>query len=380
MRRRYRLLISVFVIIASIALVLAMILLSHASEGPIEGSLEAIANVLSHLEARVVRHVRGPGRAGKLTAIASERSNPDSLRHPGELMLGAYDTQLPGSFDGFLRIEESIGHALPLIQIYTAWGDKREQQFPSHILRAINDIGSIPVVTWEPWLTDFENRLHSDLPLRDQRERNGLAAVAAGHYDFYVDEWAREAARFGAPFLLRFAHEMNDPYRYPWGPQNNRTEDFVAAWQHVVQRFRAAGASNAVWVWSPHVAYAGFESFYPGDEFVDWVATGALNYGTVARWSAWWTFEQIFGKHYRALAAFGKPIMVAEFGTLAVGGSRSEWFTQALSALPKQFPAVKAVVFFNVPSDRTVTYQAVDWSIVNDSASVRAIRTAIDRW
>src|SRR6185369_3819852 len=49
---------------------------------------------------------------------------------------------------------------------------------------------------------------------------------------------------------LRFAHEMNDPYRYPWGPQNNSKEEYIYAWQHVWQRFQKAGARNVIWTWS----------------------------------------------------------------------------------------------------------------------------------
>jgi beta-mannanase len=82
--------------------------------------------------------------------------------------------------------------------------------------------------------------------------------------------------------FVRFAHEMNDPYRYPWGPQHNTKEEFIAAWRHVVERFRAAGAGNVIWVWSPHVAYEYWDLYYPGDEFVDWAATGVLNFGPIA--------------------------------------------------------------------------------------------------
>jgi hypothetical protein len=364
----------------SVGLVLALVLLGTATAGPIGAVLEAVGSTVSQLESRAVHRLRGPGRLREMEFIAPLRASADSLRQPQQFLIGTYDAELPGSLDGVLRVEKAIGGPLPLIQVYTAWGDRADQRFPARILQAIRDIGSIPVITWEPWLTDFENRLHPHLPLRDDRDRGGLAAVAAGSYDFYIDAWAREAARFGTPLMVRFAHEMNDPYRYPWGPQNNAPNDYIAAWQRVVDRFRAAGAHNVVWVWSPHVAYEGYEWFYPGDGYVDWTATGVLNYGTVAQWSQWWTFDEIFAKHYEQLAAFGKPIMIAEFGTLTVGGPRAEWFEQALLRMPERFPALRALLFFHVPSDQTITYQALDWSFVEDSASVRAIRSAVAGW
>jgi beta-mannanase len=201
--------------------------------------------------------------------------------------------------------------------------------------------------------------------------------VARGDYDFYIDAWAAGAARFRKPFFVRFAHEMNDPYRYPWGPQNNTKEEYVAAWRHVVDRFRRAGATNVLWVWSPHVAYEYWDLYYPGDAYVDWVATGVLNFGPIAQWSRWWTFGEIFGTKYPRLASFGKPVMIAELGSLAVGGDRAAWYRDALQSIPRGYPAVRAIVFFNVRDDQTVTYQKVDWTITGDSVVASAVRSAL---
>jgi hypothetical protein len=380
MKRRHRILLSALAVAGSIALVLGFVLLGSATGGPLTTAMESVGGVVSRLEARAVYRMRGPGRSRSMEWLAPLRTHADALRDPPRILIGAYDDGLPTTLEGVLALERVLGTPLPLIQVYTAWGDRHEQRFPLRLLRAIADLGSIPVVTWEPWLVDFENRLHPDLPLRDQRDRGGLRAIAAGTYDFYIDAWAHEAARFGRPLLIRFGHEMNDPYRYPWGPQNNDPGDFIAAWRRVVDRFRAAGAHNAVWVWAPHLAYEGWEAYYPGDDWVDWVGTGVLNYGTVAYWSKWWTFDEIFGQRYDRFAALGKPIMIAEFGSLAVGGSRPEWLAQALHELPARFPAVRALLFFDVEGDRTVTYQALDWSVQQDSASVQAIRAGLRSW
>jgi hypothetical protein len=305
------------------------------------------------------------------------RSSAVALAFPDTLLLGAYDDGLPSSLEGVLALEEMLGARFALVPVYTAWGDLPEHAFPRRLAEAIHELGSIPVVTWEPWLTTFENRLHPHLPLREGRDRDGLAAVARGDYDHYVDAWASEAARFGHPLLLRFAHEMNDPYRYPWGPQNNEPQAFIDAWRHVVDRFRAVGADNVVWVWSPHVAYEGYEAYWPGDPWVDWVGAAALNYGTVAYWSRWWSFEEIFGRHAAFLEGFGKPIIIAELGTLSVGGDRAAWYRDALTDIERRHPRVKALVFFHVSSDATVTRQALDWSFEEDTAVLGAVREAL---
>jgi hypothetical protein len=173
---------------------------------------------------------------------------------------------------------------------------------------------------------------------------------------------------------------MNDPYRYSWGPQNNTKEEFIGAWRRVVERSRLAGAHNVIWIWSPHVAYEYWTHYYPGDEWVDWVATGVLNYGPIASWSRWWTFDEIFGRSENSLAAFGKPVMIAELGSLAVGGDRTSWFREALTDLPQHHPSVKAILFFHVRGDQTVTYQKLDWSFLDDSSTVTALRDALAPW
>jgi hypothetical protein len=379
MRKTHRIGLSVAVVGGSIALVVGLVLLGRASEGPIGAGLETIGSLVRSVESRAATRLRAPGRAAELGWLEPIRARADSLRRPDPFLLGSYDGGLPASFDGVLRIEQALGEPLPIVQVYTAWGDRPDQRFPTRLVEAIRGLGSVPMVTWEPWLSDFENRLHPHLPLRDDRDRGGLAHIATGAYDFYIDEWARDAARFGSPLMVRLAHEMNDPYRYPWGPHNNAREDFIAAWRHVVERFRAAGAVNVVWVWTPHVAYEGWEWYYPGDDVVDWVGTGVLNYGTIAHWSRWWSFDEIFGRHYETMAGFGKPLIIAEFGSLAVGGNRAAWYESALTGLQQRYPQVRSLVFFHVERDQTVSLQALDWGFADEPEVVEAIRRSLGR-
>jgi len=356
---------------------LALTAVSSTSEGPLSGALDRLGSTFGSFEHTMRKRFQGPGRSAGLKWFESYRNDIEKLKRPDVVLLGAYDSGIPGTLDGVLGLEHALGTTLPLIQLYRAWGDRPDQSFPIELVTAISDLGSVPVVTWEPWLSDFASERHSQIPLRDQRDRHGMAAIASGEYDFYIDAWAADAAKFGRPIFIRFGHEMNDPYRYPWGPQNNTNAEFIAAWKHVVGRFRRAGANNVLWVWSPHVAYKYWELYYPGSDYVDWVATGALNFGPIAQWSRWWSFREIFGQKEPMLASFGKPVMVAEFGSLAVGGNRAGWYRDALDSLTSKYPKVRAVLFFNVKNDQTVTYQKVDWTIDGDSTVLRAVRPLI---
>ena len=364
----------------SIAVVVALTAFSAAAQGPIGTLLDRLGAGWGSLEYALRERLTGGGRGRSLAWLAPYASDVARLRAPDVVLLGAYDSGLPASLEGVVELEQQIGVTFPLIQFYSAWGDKADQRFPLQLATAVSDMGSIPVITWEPWLTDFENASHPGLPLRTARDQHGLAAIGRGDYDFYVDAWAADARRFGRPLFVRFAHEMNDPYRYPWGPQNNSKEEFIAAWRHVVERFAAIGATNVLWVWSPHIAYQYWELYYPGADVVDWVATGALNFGAVAHWSQWWTFRELFGSKYNAMMTFDKPILIAEFGSLAVGGDRTRWYLEAIQALAHEYTGVKALLFFNGRNDQTVTYQKVDWSLTSDQALASAVQHELRTW
>jgi beta-mannanase len=188
------------------------------------------------------------------------------------------------------------------------------------------------------------------------------------------------AKNYGRPFYLRMGHEMNEPYRYPWGPQNNSPQEFVAGWQHVHDVFTQVGATNVIWVWSPHPAYGYFDAYFPGTQYVDVVATGILNFGTSTSWSKWWTFDELFGQHYKELAAFNKPMMIAEFGSLKTGGDRTKWFGEAFRDFKKKYSLVNSIVFFHYKGDKTTSDKTVNWHIKDDPKVTAEIRKQIKNW
>ncbi|HLV22974.1 MAG TPA: glycosyl hydrolase [Polyangiaceae bacterium] len=314
-------------------------------------------------------------RTARLGALSERRI--EDLRHPVQTLIGAHDDGLPDSAAGLFALERALHQPLYLVQIYNAWGDGDAHAFPHELVHAIWAIGSVPLVTWEPWLSAFTDQ---DRPAH-RREHEGLRDIAAGRYDDYIDAWAAAAAGFGKPIFVRFAHEMNDGYRYPWGPvKNPDPRSFVRAWRRVVSRFRAAGAPNVLWVWSPSISYGGYLERYPGDDVVDWVATGVLNYGTATRWSHWQSADDVLRAHYAPLSALGKPMMIAEFGSVARGGDRARWYEQALKRLPAAYPDIKALIFFHVGSDRTVSGEPLRWSFADEPAVAGVVQRGLAAW
>jgi len=379
-KRSHRIFYTLAALLLGIGIILVISFAGSKSRGPLENLFFHAGATVNEVEQNLIIDNRKHKRTDQLRWFNVIKSNPALLRNPQVILFGAYDNQTRESFESIISLEDSLHTTFPLIHLYTAWGSKPEEQFPKLQVDAIYEMGSIPVITWEPWLTDFDAESFPHLRKVENRDKGGMADVAKGEYDTYIQNWADDARSTGRPIFVRLGHEMNDPYRYPWGPHNNSAKNFIAAWRHVHHLFVGAGATNVIWIWSPHPAYGYFDAFYPGDEFVDFVGVGTLNYGNVAQWSKWWTFKEIFGKYYAELAAFKKPIMLTELGCLAAGGDRNKWFEEAFSQLPVNYPAVKSILFFHYSEDKTTTQQTLNWYFKDDHSTTRTIINEIKKW
>ena len=345
----------------------------------IEDGLLQLGQRMSDAEGRAWERAHHGSRHDELQTAVPQLHSRQWLLRPDRMLFGVYDGALPESFAGIGDLEAKLHYRFPIISIYQAWGDRpNEAHFPLRAVETIDRLGSLPMVTWEPWVKDFDASLRPNLPPIAEREYDSLGAIARGDYDFYVTAWAAEAARYGRPMLVRFAHEMNDPYRYPWGPQNgNRPDDFIAAWKHVHLVFQKMNATNVLWVWSPHISMPWFEYYYPGPEWVDWIGTGILNYGDVAPWSRWWTFHQILEKAYPTLMKLGKPIMITEFGTLTSGGDAQQWYDQAFHDLREKYGDVRSIIFFNQAHDVTLSTAPLNWSVLQSASTTIRVRNEL---
>lgn len=373
---------TVVVIALTLGIFIFVLLLfaGNKTKGPLQDLFQSVDNNVSKLEKKMAGGNLREDRSTSLKWFAPYRNSKLSLNYTENILLGAYDNNTAESYEKLIELEDSLNTKLPIIHLYSAWGSKKEEVFPLLRAQAIYDLGSIPMITWEPWLNDFDPGQFPRLETADKINKNGMKAITAGVYDAYLNTWAKSARDFQAPLYVRLGHEMNDPYRYPWGPQNNKQEEFIAAWVHVVNLFRNAGANNVIWVWSPHPAYLGYEHYYPGGDYVDWIGIGILNYGTVAPWSQWWSFDETFKKCYDILSLFKKPMMISEFGTLEVGGDRAAWYKAALDSMPVKYPAVKSIIFFNNSNDNTTTYKVLDWSITADTRVTEAVKKSVKGW
>ena len=286
--------------------------------------------VRSHAPSPPVHITTGTLRAVHLTIPVTRQAGVP-------LALGVSLSSSP--FDGMAELASytaMVGHAPGELMWYRQWN---EPLIAGTEVQQTARAGITPIITWEP-----------QDPTNQTDPRYALSAIAAGAWDTYITQSAQAAARTGTPLLVNFAPEMNGSWS-PWGPGHNANtpQSFVAAYRHVVEIFRAQGATNVGWVWAPNAdwnAQRVYASYYPGDGYVDWLGVDGYNFGTTTQ-DGWLTPAQIFGRSYAALEGISaKPIVIEETASSEVGGNKATWITQLQQTIPAQFPAVRALVWF----------------------------------
>jgi glycosyl hydrolase family 26 len=196
------------------------------------------------------------------------------------------------------------------------------------------------------------------------------ADILGGRYDGVIRTAARRLARDGRPKLLRWGWEMNGDW-YIWGgPKNGgNAAGYVACWKYLRKIFAAEGAHNVSWVWSvnwnnqPDTAANRFQAYYPGDQYVDWVAISGYDLNLE-------TPERLYDGLYQEYAS-RKPMMISECGAVDRGGTtKADWIT-AFAAYVTTRPNIAAVVWFD--TDTHPTYEE-KWRIDTDARSIAAYR------
>jgi beta-mannanase len=273
--------------------------------------------------------------------------------------------------------ETSVGRQMEIVDWRQPWGDdvavgEYRPALDTEALGRAAARGAIPLVTWEL----FGRRSGLDVAR--------LTNITSGHFDAYIDSWAIGLKNYGRPIYLKFMHEMNGHW-FPWsaGVNGNTAQDVINAWRYVHDRFTRAGATNVLWVWCPNqeenfgtYTFYPFSHLYPGSGYVDWFGVDGFNWGTSRPGSYWAWPNDLFRYSFQRFAALdpSRPIMIAETGSAEVGGNKATWITRLYTDLPQEFPAVRAIVYFN---DDGTPRGEPDWRVTTSNAALQAFRTAI---
>ncbi|HWB61807.1 MAG TPA: glycosyl hydrolase, partial [Chthoniobacteraceae bacterium] len=213
-----------------------------------------------------------------------------------------------------------------------------------------------------------------------------------------IDAWAAAAKQFGHPLFVSFAKEPNGS-GFPWsgmycggdekvaasgtdtgsgtftgaigkqgkldltlsvsslsptGGQYEGPETYKKAYRYVVDRVRAKGASNVIWVFQvmnfsiPQDDWNYIAQYYPGAGYVDWLALTIS--GAQYPDDAWSPFSPLLKEPYAEICKLdpSKPVMIAEWrcGEFPKSGSKADFIAEAFSTM-KNYPRLKAAIYWD---------------------------------
>jgi len=286
-----------------------------------------------------------------LPAVAT----PPAAPAPPGALFGAYvqgsGNDAAGQMAAVETRERELGRRLAIDHHFYPW----DKEFPTNRERADLEAGRIPLISWNGTLN-----LGIDLGLEDDLIRDRADAVK------------------GLPgkVMIRWMWEMDGKRK---ADDSGHPALYVAAWRHIHDVFAEEGATNVQWVWCPNAtAFAddrNAPAYYPGDEYVDWICADGYNWAPGRNGDQWRSFASIYRPFYDWGLAHHKPLMVGEFGAQERNpGDKAAWLTEAREALKTEFPAIKAVLYFDANKD-------YDWRVTTSPETLAAFRDmANDPW
>ncbi len=285
-----------------------------------------------------------------LPFILKAASPQINLPPPGFLYHGVYPGGITGEEDDLTlndvrAYEQAAGKPAAWVYFSHNWYHGRD--FPITTTTWIRQAGSVPYIRL---------MLRSDAEQNHAEPTFTLTRLIQGDFDADLRAWARAARQFGSPLIAEYGTEMNGEW-FPWNGVWNGggvldgygdpaipdgPERFRDAYRHIIQMSREEGATNITWVFHinandiPADPWNRFEAYYPGEEWIDWLAVS--NYGAQTPLEPDWPqFRDEMDQVYPRLAALSaqKPIILAEFGVTSGNphGNQADWAEAALTDL-----------------------------------------------
>lgn len=280
----------------------------------------------------LAREADPPSPAAAVTPPASQLLVAQAAAGNAEAHLFGLSPQAISTIPAERAEAAAVGHGLDVVNLFVDFNTSASA-FTSRWMSASAG-GAVPETTWMP--CSFVVGCGSSAA----DDTFPLASIAAGADDGYLRSVASAARAFGQPIVMRFAHEMNGSW-YPWGSgvNGNTPAVYVAAWRHVVEVFRAAGATNVYWLWTPNKEGHGLSSWYPGNSYVSFVGVDGYNGPQYSH--AWMPPAQVFGSSFAQFPSFtDKPVIIGEVGCVegssSFPGSKAAWITAFVRYLAAQ--------------------------------------------
>ncbi len=299
-------------------------------------------------------------------------------------LLGAYSQysetapeKVPSEIEGLLPVVQ--GKKLKYVNYFHPFskdGTTNADYLPNQSVQTLLTAGYTPIITWEP--------LYQHLARLDPAQPR-LNNILAGEFDSYIDAFADKLVTFNDTVIVRLMHEFEGDW-YPWSLTENNQDPtrYISAYRHIVDRCRARGAAKVKWMWclnaapKPYLAYNWVVSAYPGDAYVDIVATDIYNHPDLGI-PDWKSFRYTGIESYYYLAKYfpQKPLFICEVGSRerdpsedATSQSKADWIIQMNKEVQSNFHKARALVFFSSVKEH-------DWRINSSPASLEAVKSFI---
>lgn len=283
--------------------------------------------------------------------------------------------------------EQWLGVTNATLITYASLGvpDERIEWFVNRPFSRIWNRGHVPHVIWQPYVEEAEetpgsvprdiadgkhddrlstwvDALRNWLGVQGADEDTGVLSGLSDSLDL-----ASSSESEGPPerrIYLNFAPEMNGDW-VPWGAAvgDSTPADFVEMWRHVHDTVMGDGITNdhVQWIWAPN--HAGrddnpIRSYYPGDDYVDWIGLHGYNWHT---WGGWSSPSDIYGGMLHLLREIAdKPIVLSEVGCSSEvedghdPAKKAQWIGQLFDFVADR--DIRMVCWFNVEKE-------TDWAV-----------------
>jgi beta-mannanase len=117
-------------------------------------------------------------------------------------------------------------------------------------------------------------------------------------------------------------------------------------------------------------------AYYPGDQFVDWVAMSGFNAGPNKFGPSGPSFDELFGAQTAYLRTLGKPIAIGETACVQASPTKPGWIADAYNGLSPKYPEIKAIVYYNA-RETSLKFGLQDWRINSSAQSQKAYSDAV---
>ncbi|MCP4230541.1 MAG: hypothetical protein GY771_10405 [bacterium] len=250
-----------------------------------------------------------------------------ALPGPGETIqppdTGCYVGFFPGwghtednvTLDGINNFVSLSGKSVAFIPFSIMFG---ENSVSGSQMDTIGGYGAVPMVRLMPWGEPYW--------VDGYQADYDLDKIINGDFDALLTDVADAVIAYDDPVMMTFGVEMNGSW-FAWsgcyqGGSGGGPQKYIDAYRHVHDVIENRGANKVTWYFHanaenfPDESWNTISAYYPGDNYVDWVALSV--YGAQYDDEPWVTFDEVFASAYNEVTAnfSGKPLMIAEWGVM----------------------------------------------------------------